>query len=149
MKMRTMKTGKEFNAKRSLGILLLRIFIGLRLLYGVIDNIASWEKMLEFSFFLESFRFPLPVVSAILSVYAQFFAGIFILLGYKIRFFSLIMILNFLIALVFVHLPAKDSIEAMTPALALLFVCLSFLFTGAEDYSLERYFQRRKELLGA
>lgn len=134
-------TFKFFEAKGYIGIFLLRIFVGLRLLYGVIDNIISWEKMMEFSGFLELNGFPFPTISAVLSVYAQFICGILILTGFKIRFASLIMVFNFLIALLFVHLKANHSIEVMTPALAMLFGSLTFLFTGADKISLDAYFR--------
>ena len=140
-----MKTDNWLNQNRSLGILLLRIFVGLRLLYGVVDNIVSWAKMMEFSIFLGNFGFPFPTVSAVICVYSQFIAGIFILFGYKIRFFSSIMVFNFLVALFFVHIPIKDTVEAMTPALSILFICLTFIFTGAEKYSLDWLISRRYE----
>ncbi len=122
-----------------IGLLLLRLFIGARLLYGVLDNILSWERMTEFSQFLEANQFPFPLASAVLSVYAQFLCSVMILAGYKIRLASSLMIINFIIALVFVHLPSHDSVEAMTPALAMLFGCLTLLFTGAGRISVHAY----------
>jgi putative oxidoreductase len=122
----------------SLGILLLRIFIGGRLLYGVVDNVFSWDRMNEFAGFLQSNDFPLPLASAIASVYLQFIGGIVILIGFKIRSASFLMIINFLVALIFVHLRINDTIEGMTPALAMLFGCLTFLFTGAGKISIDR-----------
>lgn len=128
-----------------IGILILRIFIGTRLLYGVIDNILKWEKMIEFSVFLNNFQFPYPIWSAVLSVTFQFLAAVSILLGYKIRFFAFIMVINFIIALVFVHLPLNDTIEGMTPALTMLFASITFIFTGPGKYSLDYYFSKFSE----
>lgn len=145
-----MNTGTFGTANRpqlytSFGILLLRVFVGSRLLYGVLDNIISWEKMMEFSSFLDSFGFPLPLVSAVISVYLQFLAGLFILTGYKCRIFSVVMVINFAIALLFVHLPAKDTVEVMTPALAIFFICLALVFTGPGKISLkEKLSSKRK-----
>ena len=126
------------------GILVLRLFIGSRLLYGVIDNIISWEKMVEFSVFLQNFNFPLPITSALVSVSFQFLAAISILLGLQIRFFAMVMVVNFLIAILFVHLPLEESVEGMTPALAMLFSCLTFFFTGARKFSLDSFFGDNK-----
>jgi putative oxidoreductase len=64
-----------------------------------------------------------------------------ILVGWKIRFASVLMILNFLVALLVVH--RKDSIEGMTPALAILFASILFLFYGVDKFSME-YLLRRK-----
>lgn len=132
------------NNNKHIGILLLRIFIGCRLFYGVIDNVVSWERMIEFSKFLEANSFPLPLASAVVSVYVQLIGSILILIGFKIRWASFFLIINFIVALVFVHIAANDTIEGMTPALAMLFGCLTFLFTGAEKISLENYLQSKK-----
>jgi len=130
------------DSNKQIGILILRLFVGLRLLYGVVDNIFSWEKMVEFSKFLEANDFPFPITSSLFSVYVQFLGGILILIGYKIRLASFVLIINFLIALLFVHLKASDSVEGMTPALAMLFGCLTFLFTGADKLSIDNYNKR-------
>lgn len=126
-----------FISNKPFGIFLLRLFIGLRLLYGVVDNIFSWDRMLEFSSFLQSNLFPFPLISAITSVYLQCIGAILILIGYKIRIASFLLAINFIIALLFVHIRANDTIEGMTPALAMLFGCLTLLFTGADKISLD------------
>lgn len=141
---KTQKIEELLDSNKYVGILLLRIFIAGRLLYGVLDNIFSWERMLEFSKFLESNNFPIPLCSAIASVYVQFFGALFILVGFKIRFASFILAINFIIALFFVHIRANDTIEGMTPAMAMLFGCLTFLFTGADKISFDNYFKANK-----
>ena len=118
------------------GLFLLRLFIGLRLIYGVIDNVFSWHKMLEFRDFLQQFSFPFPLVCAVVSVYAQFLAGLAIILGWKIRLAALLMIINFLVALIMIH--RNQSVEAMTPALAILFCCILFLFQGAGRMAIDK-----------
>lgn len=133
-----------FDSNKHIGILLLRLFIGLRLFYGVIDNVLSWEQMMEFSAFLEVNQFPFPTLSAISSVYAQFFGSILILIGFKIRVTSLILAINFIVALIFVHINAGDTIEGMTPALAMLFGCITFLFVGAEKISVDHYWASKR-----
>lgn len=125
-----------FKHHKDTGVLLLRLFVGFRLLYGVADNIFDWKRMLEFRDFLQLFHFPMPLVSAIVSVYAQAIAGFLILIGWKIRWAALLMIFNFSVALVMVH--RSQTVEQMTPALAMLFGCLLFLFTGAGKLSLDR-----------
>ena len=114
---------------KDVGIFLLRLFVGLRLIYGVTDNVFSWEHMKAFEAFLAANHFPFPLISAVVSVYAQLVCGILILIGYQIRIASLIMIINFLVALLMVH--RNDTVEGMTPALAMLFGSAVFLFYGA------------------
>ncbi len=131
------KLENYLDSKGAIGILLLRIFIGSRLIYGVIDNIVSWDKMIEFSHFLEKSQFPFPLFNAVLSVYLQFIAGILILIGFKIRPAAFTMVINFLVAIIFVHLWFHDSVEGMTPALAMLFGSLALLFTGGDKISID------------
>ncbi len=131
------------DANRHVGIFLLRLFIGLRLFYGVIDNVVSWEQMMEFARFLTANDFPFPVLSAICSVYLQLLGSLMILAGFKIRMASLLMVANFIIAVFFVHVKGGDSIEEMTPALAMLFGCITFLFIGAERISIDHYLESR------
>ena len=90
--------------------------------------------MEEFSEFLSSFGFPFPILSAVVSVYVQFFCGFAILIGYQIRIAAALMVVNFVVALVMVHL--NDSIEGMTPALAMLFGSACLFFTGAGKYKI-------------
>ena len=121
---------------KDIGILLLRIFIGVRLVYGVLDNVLHWERMIEFKDFLQQFHFPLPLVRSIVSVYAQLIAGILILIGWKIRWAAAVMIINFLVAIFMVH--RNQSFEEMTTPLAMLFSSLLFFFTGSGKYSVDR-----------
>jgi len=130
------KLNTWLESKQDIGILLLRLFVGLRLLYGVVDNVFSWERMLEFSEFLHAQGFPLSIFSAVVSVYAQGICGVLIVVGYKIRLASAIMIINFLIAIIMVHL--HDTVESMTPPLAMLFGSATLLFTGAGKISLDK-----------
>ena len=133
------------NQYKDVGVLILRIFIGIRLIYGVIDNIFSNHHMIRFRDFLEQFHFPFPMISAIVSVYLQFFAGLIILVGWKIRIAAVLMILNFFIALIMVH--RHDSFEAMTPPLAILFCNILFLFQGAGYYSIDRVIAGNKKII--
>jgi len=129
------KMDRWLDSRKDIGILLLRIFVGCRLLYGVIDNVLSWERMVEFSAFLQAQGLPVPLFAAVLSVYAQFLGSLCIIFGYRIRLASMVVAINFVVAMV-VHLRLNDSIEAMTPPLAMLFGCLTFIFTGAGKYAM-------------
>jgi len=126
---------KWFDDRKDIGVLLLRLFVGVRLIYGVIDNVTSWEHMIKFRDFLQQFNFPIPLVAAIVSVYAQLLAGVMFILGWKIRFAAILMIINFLIAILMVHWGEK--LEPMKPALAILFISILFFFQGAGKYSLD------------
>lgn len=119
---------------RDAGIFLLRLFVGFRLLVGVIDNTISWSRMLEFRDFLQLFGFPAPLVCAIVSVYAQAIAALLIIGGIYFRYAALLMILNFTVALIMVHWGQR--LEEMTTPLLLLFIFILFLFQGAGSLTL-------------
>lgn len=125
-----------FLKQPDLGLLILRLFLGLRLVYGVVDNVFSWEHMLAFSSFLEANGFPVPLVSAIVSVYAQFICGLMVLVGFKTREAALVLVINFIPALL-LHVNAGDSVEAITPALAMFFVSLSLVFLGGGKFAIK------------
>ena len=129
------------NRNRDVGIFMLRLFIGAWLIYGVLDNIISWQRMIEFRQFLRNFHFPLPLASAIISVYAQFIAGILFLFGWKMRYAALLMIINFLIAFLMVH--RGDQFAQMTAPLTMIFCSLLFLFYGAGKISIDKWLQKK------
>lgn len=114
----------------------MHLLMGLRHIYGVLDNLFYWDLMLEFKTLLSQFHFPFPFLSAILSVYAQLIAGLMTFAGWKIRLSALVMVINFLVALLIIQW--DDSLKQMTPPLALLFSSLLFIFYSAGSYSLGR-----------
>jgi putative oxidoreductase len=127
---------KSILTNQHLGIFLFRVFLCLQILHGVLDNILSWNRMLEFRDYLQSEGFPFPLISAILSVYGQFFAALFLLIGYKSRWAAAVLVLNFLVA-AGVHLANHDPLSALFPALNILFGAVLFLFNGAGRLALD------------
>lgn len=121
----------------SLAFLIVRVAFGFRLIYGVIDNVLSWERMLEFRDFLAANGFPLPIFCAVLSVYFQFLAGISWIAGFKIKISAALMFFNFLVAIFAVHIPAGDPYLNIAPALHLLVVSLLLFSCGAGRFSLD------------
>ena len=120
---------------RELGPLLLRIFLGFTLIYGTQDNVLHPERMLEFRDFLAANAFPYPLASAYLSAWAQLVCGILIVIGLLTRWASLVMVVNFLVALGMVHVALPFS-QNISP-LAMLFCSLCFLFYGAGRYGVD------------
>lgn len=118
-------------------LLLLRLVFGFRLLYGTADNIFSWERMLEFKDFLSANGFPLPLICAIVSVYLQFLAGLSWITGFQIKISSILMVGNFTVALIGVHLLHGDSYLGMAPAIHLLVVAIVLFWLGAGKYALK------------
>lgn len=123
---------------KSIALLIVRLAFGGRIIYGVTDNIFSWEHMLAFESFLQANGFPFPLLSAVLSVYLQFIAGIAWVIGYKVRWAAALMAGNFLVALVGVHLIHGDSYLNMAPAIHLLAISGLLWALGAGQYSLDQ-----------
>lgn len=123
---------KSILNNQHLGIFLFRVFLCLQILHGVLDNILSWNRMLEFRDYLQSEGFPFPLISAILSVYGQFFAALFLLIGYKSRWAAAVLVLNFWWLQVFtwrIMIPFQPCFPLLTFYLEQYF----FFLTGPGD----------------
>lgn len=120
----------------------IRLAVGFHLIYGTQDNVFSWNRMLEFRDFLEIFGAPLPLASAIISVYAQFFAGILFILGWKVREAGAVMIFNFIVAILLVHL--NDPYPNIYPAISMLAGAIFLVLNGTGHVSLQHWLESKK-----
>ncbi|MFN7115577.1 MAG: DoxX family protein [Saprospiraceae bacterium] len=131
-----MKTWNAFDRYQDYGVLLLRLVVGIRLIQGTIDNVLSWDRMLEFEQFLAAQGMVFPLAAAILSVYAQFICGILFIIGWQVRLAALLMIANFTVALLLVHL--GDTYQNAFPALIIWSVSVFLLLNGAGKIAVDR-----------
>jgi putative oxidoreductase len=130
-----MVTFEWFERRKAYGMFFVRLIVGFHLLYGVVDNVMSWERMIEFRDFLGQRGVPAPLVAAHVSVYAQLLCGILFLLGWKIRYAAVVMIINFVAALVIAHRAGGYPPAAL--ALIMLFSSIAFLVHGAGKPSID------------
>ena len=108
------------------GPVFIRLMIGFHLIYGTQDNIFSYARMEEFAAFLSAHNVPLPLFAAFVSAYAQFICGILFIVGALTRYAALVMIINFIVAILLVH--TGDPYPAKFPALMMLAAsCFLFL----------------------
>jgi putative oxidoreductase len=114
---------------REYGLFFIRLIVGFHLVYGTVDNVFSYARMLEFRDFLAARGVPWPLVSAHVSAYAQFLCGILFILGAFIRPAAVIMIINFICALLIAHRTGGYPPAAL--ALIMLFSSIGFLIHGA------------------
>ena len=133
-----------FRRHHEYGGVLLRLFIGFTLVYGTQDNVFDHERMLEFRDFLSTNGFPFPLFNAHLSAYAQFICGILIFAGLATRPAAAVMILNFVVALLMVHVGLPFS--ANIAPLAMLFGSLFLLFNGSGPLALDQVWEERRKL---
>lgn len=120
---------------RDVAPLLLRLFVAFVLVYGTQDNVFHHERMLEFRDFLGKSGFPQPMASAYLSAYGQFIAGLLLFAGFYTRLAAMVVVINFIVALLMVHVGAPFN--ANISALAMLVGGIFFVIYGAPRYSLD------------
>jgi putative oxidoreductase len=131
-----------FRRHSAYGVLFLRLAMGVFLIYGVQDNILSWERMLEFRDFLAQHGVPYPLVAAHLSVYTQFLIGLMLLLGWGVRLAGILLIINFSAAIVIVHI--GQSFPQYYPAAELICAGFFYLFNGAGPVSVDSFMESRQ-----
>lgn len=106
-------------------MLLLRLYLGGFLIWGVWDNVTSTARMAEFQQFLAALNCPLPAVAAPVSVYAQLLIGILLIPGLAVRWAGLLLAANFVVAVVLLTtgLDASGEVvarEAFGPVMCVL-----------------------------
>lgn len=136
------KLDSFFESRKDYGIIFLRLAIGWRLIDGSQDNVFSWDRMLEFRDFLDQHGTPFPLFSANISVYAQFLCGILYMIGLWIRPAAIVMIINFIAALIIAHIGL--SFEQSFDAYVMLFGSVFFLFYGSGKISVDESLKNRK-----
>jgi putative oxidoreductase len=99
--------------------------------------------MEEFAGFLSVRGVPFPLFSAFLSAYSQFICGILFIVGLATRYAAVVMIINFIAALIIAHI--GDTYPNMFPALMMLAASCFLLVHGAGKLSVDSMLERRKD----
>lgn len=118
------------------GVLLLRISCGLMLLHG-------WSKFTNFSEGIKDWPDPFHVgilVSYSLTVFAELFCTIFLLLGLFTRLALIPLIILMLVIVFIIH--NGDPFADREHAIMYLISYISLLFTGPGKYSLDKLIQK-------
>ena len=127
---------------QDVSLLALRLLTGGFLVWGVWDNITDPARMEEFIAFMRASGFSAPALLAPFTVWAQFICGLLLMVGALTRWAGLIMTINFLVALVMVHL--QDNFRTQFPALILIAVNFHFALAGAGRFSVDRLIGNRE-----
>ena len=131
-----------FDRYREYGPVFVRLIVGSFLVWGTQDNVFSYARMLEFAEFLRAHHTPFPLASAFVSAYAQFACGLLYIAGALTRHAAVVMIVNFIAALVIAHL--GDTFRGMFPALVILFASAFLLLHGPGKLSVDEALARRR-----
>jgi putative oxidoreductase len=115
----------------------------LRLIVGVVLFAHGSQKLFGFGIagtagFFAHAGLPMPMISAVLSIGAEFLGGLFLILGLFTRPAAAILAFNMLVAVVAVHL--KNGFFAPTGfeyPLTLMFANIALVLTGAGAFALD------------
>jgi putative oxidoreductase len=113
-------------------LLLLRVFVGFFLIWGVWDNITEPARMQEF---LRKHRFPSPALLAPLSVYAQAAIGVGFVVGLFTRWAGILCMVNFVVAIVMVD--RFGGMRGIFPSGCLVLIGFYLATHGAGRFSLD------------
>lgn len=116
-------------------LLLMRVFVGLFLIWGVWDNLTDPARMREFVEFLRKFHFASPEILARVSVYTQFLVGVAFILGLFTRWAGILCAINFVVAIVMVD--RFGGMRGVFPAGCLVVIGLYLATHGAGRFSLD------------
>jgi len=126
--------------------LLLRLYLGGFLIWGVWDNITSAERMAEFQAFLAGLDCPWPEVAAPVSVWAQFLVGGLLIPGLLTRWAGLLLAVNFAVAvwlLSGLDAPGESVAREMFGPMMCILAGLVLATHGAGAYSADARLSRR------
>jgi len=116
-------------------LLLLRVFVGIFLLWNVWDHVTSTERMHEFVEFLRKHHFPSPEFLGPLSAYLQLAIGAGFIAGLFTRWAGIFCALNFAIAIAMVD--RFEGMRGVFPSGCLVFIGLYLATYGAGRLSVD------------
>lgn len=128
-------------------LLLMRLYLGGFLIWGVWDNIVSAERMAEFEGFLTRLNCPMPGLAAPVSVWAQLAIGVLLIPGFLTRWAGLLLAVNFVVAIGLIGTAGGPG-EALARDLFGPVMCvlagLVFATQGPGGWSLDAWLDRRR-----
>lgn len=101
-------------------LVLLRLYVGGFLIWGVWDNIVSAERMHEFQLFLAGLNCPLPALAAPVSVWTQLLVGVLLIPGALTRAAGLLLAVNFVVAVLLMAGAGASARELFGPVMCVL-----------------------------
>lgn len=116
-------------------LLLMRLFVGLFLIWGVWDNITDGARMQEFTVFLAKHGFPSPRILAPVSVYLQLAIGLGFVLGLFTRWAGIVCAIHFVIAIAMVD--RLGGMRGVFPSGCLVVIGLYLATYGAGRFSMD------------
>ncbi len=116
-------------------LLLMRVFVGLFLIWGVWDNITDSARMQEFVSFLAKYEFPSPKILAPVSVYLQLAIGLGFVFGLFTRWAGIFCVIHFVVAIAMVD--RSRGMRGIFPSGCLVVIGLYLATYGAGRFSVD------------
>jgi putative oxidoreductase len=116
-------------------LLLLRVFVGLFLIWSVWDNVTDGARMREFSAFLSTHHYPIPEILAPVLAYLQLAIGVGFVLGAFTRWAAIACVVIFVVAIVMVD--RFGGMRGVFPSGCLVFIGLYLATYGAGRFSVD------------
>lgn len=132
----------QLNRLQDVSLLAGRLVIGAFLIWGVADNVTSQARMAEFAAFLSTHGFYPAAFWAPVSVYAQLLCGLSLISGIAVRAAGLLLMINFLVAIVMVD--GQAGIRSAFPSMALVLAGFHWVAFGAGRFTLPVLWRRVK-----
>jgi putative oxidoreductase len=131
-----------FTALQPYAALFIRLAFGFHLIQYTYKDVFTLAAGSNNEKWLGSMGVPFPYLMGWLFILTEFVGGVAWFVGFKTRWFALPLIINFIVALLLVHLGQtyKQSFEAIQ----MLAVSFFFLFNGSGKFSIDSYLEHRK-----
>lgn len=110
----------------------------LRIIFGGMFIFHGWPKLANYNAMLEMFGDPIGLgteLSLILVIFAEFFCGIFILLGFLTRFSVIPVFITMLVAYFVAH--GADEFQVKMLPFVYLWLCVVIFILGSGRYSVD------------
>lgn len=139
-----MNLESKFSNLQSYATIFIRLAFGFHLIqytYGDVFELSAGNSNKEW---LGSMGVPFPYLMGWVYILIEFIGGIALIVGFKVRWFAMLLIINFIVALLLVHIGKtyKESFEAIQ----MLAVSLFCLFNGAGKISIDDYLEYKNRV---
>jgi putative oxidoreductase len=117
-------------------LLLMRLFVGLFLIWSIWDPLSSSEQMGQYADFLRKQGSPVPGLLAPVSVYLQLGVGVAFMLGACTRWAGILCAIHFVMAIVMVEY--QGGMRGIFPSGCLIVIGLFLATHGAGRFSVDQ-----------
>jgi len=125
----------QFNTLQPFAAIFIRLAFGYHLIQYTYADVFTLSAATNNAGYLSTLGIPFPSIMAWVYILTEFLGGIALIIGFKIRWFAVALIINFLVAVFIAHAhqPYSKSFESIQ----MLAVSCFFLFNGAGKLSID------------